>query len=55
MTRNVPDDVKKIILPNEIRSTLKKTLNRYGVDRFALFPGLDGLAAHIERLQSQGY
>jgi hypothetical protein len=31
---------------------LKQTLNRYGVDRFALFPNLDGLAAHIEWLQS---
>ena len=47
--------VEKIILPNEIRPGLKKTLNKYGVDRFSLFPGLDSLAAHIEWLQSQGY
>jgi len=36
-----------------IRLTLKKTLNKYGVDRFSLFPGLDGLASHIEWLQSK--
>ena len=47
------DDMEKIIIPNGIRLTLKKTLNKYGVDRFSLFPGLDGLAAHIEWLQSK--
>lgn len=47
------DDMEKIIIPNRLRSTLKKTLNKYGVDRFSLFPGLDGLAAHVEWLQSR--
>jgi len=47
------EDMDKIIIPKEIRSTLKKTLNKYGVDQFSLFPGLDGLAAHIEWLQSK--
>ena len=46
-------DMEKLILPRSIRSMLKKTLNKYGVDRFALFPSLDGLAAHIEWLQSE--
>lgn len=49
------EDMEKIILPNAIRATLKETLNKYGVDRFSLFPGLDSLAAHIEWLQSKGY
>jgi len=40
------------MVPNGIRSTLKRTLNKYGVDRFSLFPSLDGLAAQIEWLQS---
>jgi len=40
--------MEKIIIPNGIRGTLKKNLNQYGVDRFALFPGRDSLAAHIE-------
>jgi hypothetical protein len=47
------DDMDKLVIPNGIRSALKKTLNKYGVNRFALFPGLDGLAAHIEWLQSK--
>jgi type I restriction enzyme M protein len=44
-----------IVIPNSLRLTLKKTLSRYGVDRFSLFPGLDSLAAHIEWLQSKEY
>ena len=47
------EDMEKIILPRSIRKSLKRTLNKYGVDRFALFPSLDGLAAHIEWLQSK--
>lgn len=46
-------DIEKIIIPNRIRSELKSTLNKYGVNRFSLFPSLDGLAAHIEWLQSK--
>src|SRR5215208_4267882 len=46
------DDMDKFIIPNSLRPTLKKTLAKYGVDPFSLFPGLDALAAHIEWLQS---
>jgi type I restriction enzyme M protein len=46
------EDMEKIVIPNEIRPKLKRTLNKYGVDRFSLFPSLDGLASHIEWLQS---
>jgi type I restriction enzyme M protein len=46
------DYMDKIIIPNRMRSSLIKTLNKYGVDAFSLFPGLDALAAHIEWLQS---
>lgn len=49
------DKLEKIVIPNGIRSELKKTLSRYGVDQFSLFPSLDSLAAHIEWLQSKGY
>lgn len=42
------DEMDKILIPNSIRLTLKKTLNKYGVDRFSLFPGPDSLAAQIE-------
>ena len=47
------EDMEKIVIPNHIRPGLKQTLNRYGVDRFSLFPNLDGLSAHIEWLQSE--
>jgi hypothetical protein len=47
------DDMEKLIIPNRLRSTLKRTLNKYGVDRFSLFPSLDGLSSHIEWLQSK--
>ena len=47
------DAMEKLIIPNHIRSTLKRTLSKYGVDRFSLFPNLDGLASHIEWLQSR--
>ena len=49
----VSDEIEKIVIPNRIRAKLKRTLNKYGVDRFSLFPNLDGLAAHIEWLQSK--
>lgn len=51
----ISEDMEKILIPNSIRAALKQTLNKYGVDRFSLFPGLDSLAAHIEWLQSKGY
>ncbi len=47
--------MEKIVIVSSSRAALKKTLNKYGIDRFSLFPGLDSLAAHIEWLQSKGY
>ena len=47
------DDMEKLVIPNHLQSTLKRTLNKYGVDRFSLFPSLDGLSSHIEWLQSR--
>jgi len=49
----VSTDMEKIILPANLQTEFKRTLNRYGVNRFSLFPGLDGLAAHIQWLQSK--
>lgn len=46
-------DMEKIILPANLQTDFKRTLSRYGVNQFALFPGLDGLAAHIQWLQSK--
>lgn len=47
------NDLERIIIPNEIRLALKRALNKYGLDRFSLFPSLDDLAAYIEWLQSR--
>lgn len=47
------EDMERIIIPNRIRTELMNTLNKYGVNKFALFPGLDGLASHIEWLQAK--
>jgi hypothetical protein len=47
------DDMEKIVVPREIHAELRGILNKYGVNQFSLFPSLDGLAAHIEWLQSK--
>ena len=49
------DKIDRIIIPNDVRFTLKKTLNRYGINRVSLFPGLDGLAKHIQWENSDSY
>lgn len=46
-------DMEKIIVPREIHGELRTMLHKYGVNQFSLFPSLDGLAAHIEWLQSK--
>ena len=49
------DNIEKLIIPNGIRREMKKTLNKYGIDRYSLFPDLDGLASHIKWLRSKNY
>lgn len=49
------DEVEKIIIPNRIRHELKNTLNMYGIDRYSLFPDLDGLSNHIKWLRSKSH
>ncbi len=46
-------DMVKIILPVRVQTEVRSTLNRSGVNQFSLFPGLDGLAAYIQWLQSK--
>ncbi|HLO16127.1 MAG TPA: hypothetical protein VK206_14940 [Anaerolineales bacterium] len=48
-------ELHEIIEQYDARTMLKKTLDKYGVDQFLLFPGLDSLAAHMEWLQSKSY
>ena len=49
----VSDEIEKIVIPHCIRAPLKRRLNKYGVGRYSLYNIMDGLAAHIEWLQSK--
>src|SRR5262249_43591132 len=41
-------DVDHLIIPGERRREIKRDLYKFGIHRATLFPGLDGLARHIE-------
>ena len=45
----------KIVISNDCRSELKKTLYKYGISRRTLFPGLDGIAADLHWLEAKKY
>lgn len=47
--------VEKLVIEASFRRELKKILYRYGIHRAALFPGLDGLAAHIQWLNTDSH
>jgi FRG domain len=47
--------VEKLVIQASFRRELKKILYRYGIHRAALFPGLDGLAAHIQWLNTDSH
>ena len=49
------DSVDKLIIPHSLRRELKKILDTYGINRAALFPGLDGLASHITWLRTKSH
>jgi hypothetical protein len=42
--------IEKLVIPATFRHKLKTILYRYGVHRAALFPGLEGIASHIQWL-----
>lgn len=44
--------LRKMVIPGECFNDMRCELDRMGVNRFSLFPGLDGLASHIEWLHS---
>ncbi len=45
-------DIDMLLIPNNYRRELKKTLYRYGIHHATLFPDLDGLSKHIEWLRT---
>lgn len=44
----MPPDLIRLVIPNECRYTIKRSLWRLGVHYASLFPGLDGISRHIE-------
>ena len=49
------DKVHKITICRSYRKGLKKALHKYGICRKTLFPGLEGIAADIEWLNTEGF
>jgi hypothetical protein len=48
-------NIHRWLIPNASRRELKRTLNKYGVHRASLFPGLDGLSKYIGWLRTDEY
>jgi len=44
-----PGDLVKLVVPAEARPAIRRDLERLGIDRAVLFPGLDGIATQIAR------
>ncbi|WP_439830592.1 N-6 DNA methylase [Aeromonas veronii] len=42
------DKIHKVVIPNKLRAGIKKQLYRYGIHRSTIYPGLDGICAHIK-------
>nr|CBX30559.1 hypothetical protein N47_E40710 [uncultured Desulfobacterium sp.] len=51
----VSDKLAKYIIDASFRRDLKFILYRYGITRASMFPGLDGLASHIQWLRAEQY
>ena len=51
----VSGKISHIIIKHEFRQKLKGILYNYGIHRASLFPGLDGLAQHIQWLRTSAY
>jgi len=49
------DKMDKYVIAKQFRRELKFILYRYGITQQSLFPGLDGLAAHVQWLRTVQY
>ncbi|MBU6479860.1 MAG: FRG domain-containing protein [Nitrospirae bacterium] len=47
--------VEKFVIPANSRKSIKKALNKVGIDNASLFPDLDGIARHIDWLRTDGH
>lgn len=44
-------EIKKYIIPKNLKPSFLKTLSKYGINNSTIFPDLDGLCSHIKTLQ----
>jgi hypothetical protein len=51
----VHESIEVLVIPNQVRKSLKHQLYTYGIHRASLFPDLDGIAQHILWLRSEVY
>lgn len=47
--------IDKFVILGEHRKAMKKTLHQFGIDTGSMFPGLDGIAGHIDWLRTDEY
>lgn len=47
--------LRRFIIRNEARREIKRTLNKYGISRRHLFPGLEGIASDLRWLETNQY
>ncbi len=45
--------ILKINIPHKIKMELKQTLNLFGINNASLFPGLDGIANHVNSMMEE--
>jgi type I restriction enzyme M protein len=53
MTAFTSQQMIKFIIPLALRNKLKKQLSVYGINRFSIYPGLDGLSNHLKWIESK--
>lgn len=51
-TELIDDNIKAISIDLEYRRLLRRLLNRLGVNKSTVYPGLDGIAGHIKWMQT---
>ncbi|AXT59460.1 FRG domain-containing protein [Aquimarina sp. AD10] len=47
------DKLKKVVIPKQLKSTIKKTLFKYGINQRLIYPGLDGVARDLKWLETK--
>ncbi|WP_442961414.1 type I restriction-modification system subunit M [Pseudoalteromonas sp. CH_XMU1449-3] len=47
------EHLEKIVIPNRLREKIKRQLHAYGINRATIYPGLDGISAHIKWAETE--